>query len=197
MVTPFRLLKNSPYFFGLGLYLLVSLRNDGPAWCLWHHPILYVRENPSVTRYLVSTFAFHFLQVLCIWRGKTRPPQGAPINLAKIYFYFDPSPWVLKDDCRAYAFSVLSVGGKERHFMKAVIILLRYRIHWSKDEGCFAVYCYDGFHLGNSIINFYFWTLANESKTTTFMHSMACLPIEVRRTSLAMSWEKVGFYTLP
>lgn len=159
MVIPFCILKNPPpfsfSFFVLGYTLRISLTNNGPALFSRHCPILYVRGSPSVTRYLVSTFAFHFLQVLFIWREKARPNQGGSINPVKIYFYFDLSPWLFKGICGAYWFGFLSVNGKQRHFMKAVIILFRYRVHWSEDEEIFVVYGTGGFLLGNSDIFFF------------------------------------------
>ena len=123
------------------------------------------REPICYKIYLVPTSAFHFLQVLFIWRAETRANQGAPINLVEIYFYFDLSPWFFKGNCRGYWFCFLSASGKQRRFMKAVIIAFRYRSHWWEDEGLFVVYGMDGFLLGNSNVYIFFYSHKWEQDT--------------------------------
>lgn len=65
--------------------------------------------------------AFIFVGIAYLKGKTTKPNQGVPINLLRIYFYFDRSPWLFKGYYRMYWFRFLSVSGKQRHFMKAII----------------------------------------------------------------------------
>lgn len=104
--------------------------------------------------YLISglNIPFSFFSGIAYLKEKTRTNQGVPINLVKIYFYFDLSPWLFKGYCRTYRFCFLFVSRKQGHFMKAIIILCRYRIHWSEEWRTFDIYWHNGFHFGNSSV---------------------------------------------
>lgn len=65
---------------------------------------------------------FIFVGIAYLKGNTTKPNQGTPINLVRIYFYFDLCPWLFKGYYRTYLFSFLSVSGKQRHFMKAIFI---------------------------------------------------------------------------
>lgn len=99
LVLPLRVLKN-PLHLSFCPSLLVNVTNDGTVLFFQHYTILHVRENPSITWYLVPTFAFHFFSGTVYLKEKMGTNQRAPINLVKTYFYFDLSPWLFKGSCR-------------------------------------------------------------------------------------------------
>lgn len=106
LVLPLRVLKN-PLHLSFCPSLLVNVTNDGTVLFFQHYTIPHVRENPSITWYLVPTFAFHFFSGIVYLKEKMGTNQRAPINLVKTYFYFDLSPWLFKGSCRMQWFSFL------------------------------------------------------------------------------------------
>lgn len=83
----------------------------------------YMSQKTHLLQHIWSQHSpFIFVGIAYLKGNTTKPNQGTPINLVRIYFYFDLCPWLFKGYYRTYLFSFLSVSGKQRHFMKAIFI---------------------------------------------------------------------------
>lgn len=141
--------------------------NDGPASFFSALCRTVCQRKPIYYKISGLDIPFSFFSGIAYLKEKTRTSQGVPINLVKIYFDFDLSSWLFKVCCQTYWFRFLSVGGKQRHFRKAIIIFFRCGIHWSKNWRAFCCILVWWFPLWQ--LKDFSWTLANESKRSTFM----------------------------
>lgn len=118
----------------------------------FHHTVC--QRKPIYYKISGLNIPLSFFAGIAYLKGETRPNQGAPINLVRIYFYFDLSPWLFKGYCMPYWFRFLSCQWQTEAFYESSGYLIGIEFTDQRWKGFLPFITLMGFILATQVFSF-------------------------------------------